>query len=55
MAVTAQVVGPIASYNPFFVRNYGGKCLDFGPPPHVSGALVCREVFGVGSETIQHM
>src|ERR1051326_8964993 len=35
---TAQVVGPLPSYNPFFVRNYGGKCLDFGPPPQVSGS-----------------
>src|ERR1051326_2572092 len=23
---------------PFFLRNYGGKCLDFVPPPQVSGA-----------------
>jgi FG-GAP-like repeat len=39
-AVTAQVIGPLPSYNPFFVRNYGGKCLDFGPPPQASGAPV---------------
>lgn len=25
---------------PFFVRNYGGKCLDFGAPPQVSGGPV---------------
>jgi hypothetical protein len=24
----------------FFVKNYGGKCLDFGPPPQVTGAPV---------------
>src|SRR5438270_6543869 len=24
----------------FFVRNYGGKCLDFGPPPQVTGSPV---------------
>lgn len=37
---TAQVVGPLPFNNPFFVRNYGGKCLDFGPSPHSSGAPV---------------
>src|SRR5215212_8587675 len=37
---TAQVIGPLPSYNPFFVRNYGGKCLDFGAPPQASGAPV---------------
>ncbi len=24
----------------FFIRGYGGKCLDFGPPPQVSGSPV---------------
>lgn len=24
----------------FYVRNYGGKCLDFGPPPQVAGSPV---------------
>lgn len=39
-AATAQAKGPLPFYNPFFVRNYGGKCLDFGPAPQVSGAPV---------------
>lgn len=25
---------------PFVIRSYGGKCLDFGPPPQLSGAPV---------------
>lgn len=24
----------------FYLRNYGGKCLDFGPPPHTAGSPV---------------
>lgn len=31
---------PLLPHNPFVVRNYGGKCLDFGAPPHVSGEPV---------------
>jgi hypothetical protein len=32
---------PVLTVQPAFViRSYGGKCLDFGPPPHVSGAPV---------------
>lgn len=27
---TAQVVGPLPTFRPFFARSYGGKCLDFG-------------------------
>jgi hypothetical protein len=35
------VAEPMVSLDPaFFVRGYGGKCLDFGPPPQVSGAPV---------------
>ena len=39
---TAQVVKrPIFNIDlAFSVRNYGGKCLDFGPAPHTSGAPV---------------
>src|SRR2546425_13321002 len=25
---------------PFVIRSYGGKCLDFGPPPQLSGTPV---------------
>jgi len=37
---TGQDWPPLLPHNPFFVRNYGGKCLDFGGPPHVSGEPV---------------
>jgi hypothetical protein len=37
----ATVAEPMVNLDPaFFVRGYGGKCLDFGPPPQVSGAPV---------------
>ena len=36
---TAILVAPPIK-PPFFVRSYGGKCLDFGPPPQVSGSPV---------------
>src|SRR5262245_61907551 len=31
-----------AAFNkpPFFIRNYGGKCLDFGAPPQITGSPV---------------
>ena len=38
-AAQGGVIGP-ALNPPFYVRNYGGKCLDFGPPPQVSGGAV---------------
>lgn len=42
---SAQVRGGVgtetlSSKPPFVIRNYGGKCLDFGPAPQVSGAPV---------------
>src|SRR5262245_26929346 len=37
---TAQTAVFTAYKPPFAIRNYGGKCLDFGPPPQVSGAPV---------------
>jgi hypothetical protein len=38
-AVMAQTVGGLIR-SPFFVRSYGGKCLDFGAPPQVTGSPV---------------
>lgn len=38
--VTAQVGAPPPTKPPFTIRSYGGKCLDFGPPPQVVGAPV---------------
>jgi hypothetical protein len=36
-----STAGPVTTFPPtFFVRNYGGKCLDFGAPPQVSGSPV---------------
>jgi hypothetical protein len=40
VTATAQVIETSSSDNSFFVRNYGGKCLDFGPAPQVSGTPV---------------
>src|SRR5262245_32858772 len=37
-AQTRVIVAPVKP--PFFVRSYGGKCLDFGPPPQASGSPV---------------
>ena len=36
----AQVGGLPPAKPPFTIRSYGGKCLDFGPPPQVIGAPV---------------
>jgi hypothetical protein len=38
--VMAQVGGLPPLKPPFTIRSYGGKCLDFGPSPQVSGAPV---------------
>jgi hypothetical protein len=40
ITATAQGIGTSSSDNSFFVRNYGGKCLDFGAAPQVSGTPV---------------
>jgi len=38
---SAKRVGAVIADKPaFFARSYGGKCLDFGRPPHVNGSPV---------------
>src|SRR5262245_2574017 len=40
LTTTQGKIGVVSINSPFFVRSYGGKCLDFGSGPQVSGSPV---------------